>query len=60
MSLKYGVTHSQNPLPVWVSVLLMAEKWGVPPWEIASSRSQTYWTTRFAVLENERARGANK
>ncbi len=40
-------------MPLWVTVLLMAERWGVPPWEIEEKLTKR-WYECFMVLEEEK------
>jgi len=44
-------------VPLWVNVLLAAEAWGVPPWEV--ERGSAKWFTRWMTLTAERARAEN-
>lgn len=36
--------------PLWASVLLAAEAWGTPPWEITERRGGLKWLARWAEL----------
>lgn len=40
-------------VPLWVSVLEMAEAWGVPPWEIVAHRGGLRWMTRFKFYHEQ-------
>jgi len=42
---------------VWASVLILAEKWGTPPWDITDPDDQTTrWEWRARAIELESAR----
>lgn len=40
-------------VPMWFSVLQVAERWGVPPWQIAD-RTPMYWMRRLAIVDRQR------
>lgn len=41
--------------PWWVIPLLLAEKWGRPPWEIAEARGSLIWAARQNELDLARS-----
>lgn len=42
--------------PVWAAVLLAAEDWGMPPWEIAADSDPVTWFYRWAEYKHWRAK----
>ncbi len=40
--------------PSWVTVLIMAEKWGVPPWEVGDAPGSLMWAARQNALDEAR------
>lgn len=45
--------------PDWYTVLLAAEAWGAPPWEIEEAAS-ALWIDRFAAVRNAEASASAK
>jgi hypothetical protein len=41
---------------VWLGVLLAAEAWGCPPWEVAEGGSRLVWFLRWRELAAQRAK----
>ena len=41
--------------PWWVTPLLLAEKWGTPPWEIIEVEGSLMWAARQNALDEARA-----
>lgn len=46
--------HRGIPQPLWVSVLLAAESWGVPPWVVVEQPGGLQWLRRFGLLSRAR------
>jgi hypothetical protein len=42
--------------PVWASVLIAAEDWGTPPWEIAGDGERIKWFYRWAEFRHWRGK----
>lgn len=47
--------HKGIPVPLWVSVLIMAETWGEHPEDIIKRRGSLKWSRRFGLLQRARA-----
>jgi len=41
--------------PLWVLILIAAEKWGVPPYQIAGG-SKLLWFWRFCEYEEQKSK----
>ena len=48
-----AVSQRLGPPPIWLSVLQMADDWGVPPWEIMQARGSLQWAARWAAYRKE-------
>jgi hypothetical protein len=42
--------------PVWAAVLIAAEDWGMPPWEIAGDGERVKWFLRWAEFKHWRGK----
>ena len=51
-----AIQYGAEQTPVWLLILLAAEAWGCPPWEIASSGSRAIWVLRWKFLAEQRAK----
>jgi hypothetical protein len=45
-ALRYGASGA----PAWLPVLLLAEAWGCPPWEIMNHPEGLKWSARYNLL----------
>ena len=50
-AIHYGAEQS----PIWLMILLAAEAWGCPPWEIAGG-NKVLWVLRWKFLAEQRAK----
>ena len=48
---RYGAAEG---VPSWVTSLVLAERWGIPPWEVADHESSLLWANRAAALDQAR------
>ena len=47
--------HGKGAVPRWLTPLLIAEQWGVPPWEVESAKGGARWVSRYVALQEARA-----
>ncbi len=40
--------------PIWAAVLLAAEEWSIPPWEITGDGERVMWFYRWAAYRHWR------
>lgn len=43
--LRRAIKNNKTVAPLWATVLMLSEKWGMPPWTIESEANQ-YWFER--------------
>ena len=48
---RYGATKG---VPAWAQCLVLAERWGTPPWEIYTAKGGIVWAARAAALDRAR------
>lgn len=54
MQVRLALRYAGKPAPAWLNSLVLAEKWGVPPWVVAAQPGALRWAARQAVLDRER------
>jgi hypothetical protein len=52
------VRYGKPGAPSWATALILAEKWGVPPWDIMERRGSLRWAARQSALDEARRRSA--